>query len=299
MKKKEIKVSVVIPNYNGVHFFKKNLPYVIKASRIQKNRIKEIIIIDDASQDKSVKYLKENFPQIRLIQHRKNRGFPTSVNTGFRSAKGNIIALLNTDVVVSKDFVYPTLAHFAKDNVFGVSLHEKGYSWAKGMFKDGFIEHKQGKKARQTHETFWVSGGSGVFRRDYWIKMGGFDEKLLTPFYWEDVDIGYRAWKRGLVCLWEPKAKVIHEHEGTMGKIPKGYKGRIQERNQLLVIWKNITSSRLIKKHFKGLALRTLKHPGYIRVVVMALLKVRIVFKRRRKEKKEAKVADEAVFARF
>lgn len=299
MKKKDIKVSVVIPNYNGIHLLKKNLPYIIKASKLKKNRIKEIVIIDDASQDKSVKYLKESFPQIRLIQHRKNRGFPTTVNTGFRSAKGNIIALLNTDVVVSHDFVFPTLSHFAKENVFGVSLHEKGFSWAKGIFKNGFIEHEPGKKSKKTHDTFWISGGSGIFRRDYWIKMGGFDEKLLSPFYWEDVDIGYRAWKRGLICLWEPKAKVIHEHEGTMGKIPKGYKGRIQERNQLLVIWKNITSTRLMKKHIRGLISRTLRHPGYIRIVIMAFLKIRIVFKRRRKEKKEAKVADEAVFARF
>ena len=75
------------------------------------------------------------------------------------------------------------------------------------------------------------------------------DEKLLSPFYWEDIDLCYRAAKRGYINLWEPRGKVVHKHESTISKFPKIYVARVKERNQLLMLWKNIHSKNLIKKH--------------------------------------------------
>jgi GT2 family glycosyltransferase len=214
-------------------------------------------------------------------------------------AKGDLIALLNTDVIPNKDFLTPTLHHFKNDKVFAVSFHEKGYGWARGFFSDGFINHEMGKESKNTHDTFWVSGGSGIFRRSMWMKLGGMDEKLLSPFYWEDIDLSYRAVKRGWQLLWEPKAKVNHEHESTMRKFDQGYKRRIQERNQLIVIWKNITSPQLFKKHLTGLWKRIGKHPGYLRIVFAAFIKLKAIRKARKKEIKEGKVSDEAIFGKF
>jgi GT2 family glycosyltransferase len=296
---KTIEVSVVIPNYNGEELLKKNLPSVLDAFRNKENNIIEILVVDDASKDRSVALLKKSFPEVKVIKHKKNRGFSSSVNMGARMSRGNLIVLLNTDVIPSKDFLVNALPHFKNEKVFAVSLHEKGYGWARGFFSDGFINHEQGKESKDVHETFWVNGGSGIFRRSMWMELGGMDEKLLNPFYWEDIDLSYRAAKRGWLLFWEPRAKVVHEHESTMKKIPQGYKRRIQERNQLIVIWKNLTSSQLFRKHIAGLFKRIGKHPGYLRIVFTALLNIKSIIKARNKELKEGRISDEAIFAKF
>lgn len=293
------KVSIVIPNYNGEELLKSNLPHVLRAYKNKRNKIAEVIIVDDASTDESARLLKNNFSEVKMIRHTKNRGFSSTVNMGARMAKGNLIALLNTDVIPSEDFLVNALPHFNNEKTFAVSLHEKGYGWARGYFSDGFINHKQGKESKNAHETFWVNGGSGIFRRSMWMKLKGMDEKLLNPFYWEDIDLSYRAAKRGWTLLWEPKAKVIHEHEATMKKISQSYKRRIQERNQLIVIWKNITSPQLFRKHITGLLKRVSRHPGYLRIVFAALLRIRFILKVRNVEVKEGRVSDEAIFAKF
>lgn len=299
MNTKRISVSVVIPNYNGEDLLRKNLPYVIEAKKNKVNNIDEIIVIDDASTDGSVALLKESFPEVRVIKHRINRKFSAAVNTGARSSKGNLICLLNSDVMPENNFLEAALPHFENEKVFGVSLAEKGYSWARGFVRGGFVVHEPGKRTENAHETFWLSGGSSIFRRDLWMKLKGMDEKLYPPFYWEDLDLSYRAMKRGWLLLWEPKAKVIHEHESTNRIFAESYRSRIQERNQLLFIWKNLTSPNLFRKHVIGLIRRVIKHPGYLRIVTTALVKIPLVMRLRNIEKKETTVSDESIFARF
>lgn len=294
-----MKASIIIPNFNGESLLARNLPYVIGAMNNSKNSISEIIIVDDGSWDGSVKLLKDKFSQIKVIKHKKNRGFSAAVNTGVRSSKGDLILLLNTDVIPEKDFLVNVIPHFTDPKVFSVSLHEVGYGWARGYFADGYVQLGMGTEDKTTHQSFYVSGGSGVFRRKYWTALGGMDEKLLSPFYWEDIDICFRAAKRGLINLWEPNSKVVHKHESTISKLSRSYVQRVRERNHLLFIWKNIGSPVLTRKHIVGLFARLLKHPGYIRVILMALGRIGTAVGKRRKEIKEAKVSDETIFSRF
>jgi GT2 family glycosyltransferase len=292
-------ISIIIPNYNGEELIGKHMPHVIKAYQNEKNNIREIIVVDDASKDRSITLIKKFFPQVKVYRHKKNRGFSSSVNTGARYAKGELLCLLNTDVSPSSQFLYAVIPHFDDEHMFAVSLHEEGYGWAKGYFRNGFIDHQGGPESQKTHDTFWASGGSAVFNRKKWWELGGLDEKNLSPFYWEDFDICYRAAKRGWKIIWEPKAKVVHQHEATTSKIPKVYKTRIQERNQLIVIWKNITSKVLFRKHIRHLIRRCISHPGYLRIVYMSLQKLPTIYQARRREKKESKVSDEAIFAKY
>jgi len=294
-----MKASIIIPNYNTSWLLKKNIPSAIKAMNHGENLIKEIVVVDDGSPDDSVAVLRKHFPEVKVIKHKVNRGFSHSVNTGVRSSSGELIVLLNTDVVPSKDFLVPTLKHFEDKNVFAVSLNEKGHSWAKGKFENGTLAHEPGPKTTKPHDTFWVSGGSGVFKREVWKKLGGLDQALFAPFYWEDVDLCYRAAKRGYRLVWEPEAKVVHKHETTMSQINKTYLLRIKERNYLILNWKNLTSPTLFKKHLAFVFKRLLRHPGYLRIVLMALLKIKLIRKARKKEVKEAKVSDEAILAKF
>ena len=295
-------VSIIIPNWNGQELLEKNLPLILEAKKNKANNIKEIIIIDDKSSDDSVKFILKNYSrEVRVIKHTKNRGFSASVNTAARMAKYDLLCLLNSDVAPEKDFFEKLIDNFNNEKVFAVSLHEKGFGPALGKFTDGFIVHEPVAEKNNSEETFWVSGGSGVFRRSYWMDLGGLDEKLFSPFYWEDVDISYRGLKRGYKLLWESKSLVFHEHEVTVNKSRFSKRSRqvIQERNQLLFVWKNLTSKPLFKKHLKGLLNRIRSHPGYIKVVIAALLKINTIKVERKKEIKESVVSDEAIFSMF
>ena len=297
---KNFAVSVVIPNFNGEKLLEKNLPSLFAAKENLKNCIIEIIIVDDGSQDESVKIITSKYPQVKLIKHKINRGFSAAVNTGVRAAKGDLICLLNSDVIPEHNFLESVFLNFDNPKVFAVSLNETGdFGWARGYFADGFVGHSSGPKTLKPHNTFWVSGGSGVFKRNIWMELTGMDEKLLSPFYWEDVDLCYRALKRGYALIWDPNAKVAHIHEGTISSFSKTFVKRIQERNQLLFIWKNITSTNLFRKHLIGLIKRLVKHPGYIRIIFMALGKIGILIKARNNEIKEARISDEIIFSRF
>lgn len=291
-------VSIVIPNFNGKDLLAKNLPLVLTAKEFKGNNISEIIIVDDGSYDESVSFIRKTFPTVRLIVHKKNRGFSCAVNTGARMCKGDLICLLNSDVIPEEKFLVSTLPHFQNKKVFAVSLRERGYSWATGNFIGGYLNHNQGQPTQTSHYSLWASGGSAVFRRSTWMELGGMDEKVFSPFYWEDIDLSYRATKRGYDVLWEPGSIVDHKHESTVSKLSRKYVQRIRERNELLFIWKNIHSKKFINNHIFAMFKRMFSHPGYLIIILMALSKLGITLKARKKEMKESKVCDEAVFER-
>jgi GT2 family glycosyltransferase len=299
---KNLSVSIVIPVWNGKLLLEKNLPLIFKAAENQSNSIKEIILVDDKSTDDSLSFIKKiKNRKLRVVAHKKNRGFSATVNTGVRAAKYELICLLNQDVSPSENFLKYVIPHFKDDRVFAVSLHEKGYGSATGKFAGGFLIHSGMPEKTISQETLWASGGSMVVRRSLWINLQGFDEKLFSPFYWEDVDLGYRAHKRGYKILWEPKANVIHKHESiiNINNFSKLKLNLIKERNYLIFIWKNITSQRLFKRHIKGLVRRIIMHPGYLKVVFLALVKFTEIKKARSKEKRESIISDEAIFEKF
>lgn len=294
-----MKATIIIPNFNGKDLLKENLPAVVAAKEFEENKILEIIVVDNGSTDGSINFIKKNFPEIKIIKHKINRGFSAGVNIGARFAKGDLVVLLNSDVKPEKNFLVNTLPHFIDKRTFAVSFHEKGYGASIGIFKDGFIVHEPCFESNSKQYTFWVSGGSGAFRRSDWMKLGGMDEKLFSPAYWEDIDLSYRALKRGFRLIWEPNSNVIHKHESTVLKFPKGHFEKIKERNQLLFTWKNLTSQSLFKKHIAGLFKRVFMGPGYLKIIFMAFMKLKDVIRLRNKEIKETWVSDEAIFSSF
>jgi len=225
-------------------------------------------------------------------------GFAVACNSGVKVARGEIIVLLNLDVVPEKDALEKILLDFGDENIFAVSFNEPKWSWAKIVWKNGFIEHEPGRKINKTHISAWASGGSAAFRKSIWEKLGGFDE-IYKPFYWEDIDLGYRAWKRGYKILWEPKAIVHHEHEAVIGKhFSKGYIDFVSERNRLIFIWKNIIDPRMILEH-KIWILWRLRNPGFIKPLLAAKLKLPWVLPRKIKEWREMKISDREIFVQF
>ncbi len=299
MTKKDFSVSVIIPSHNGEKFLNDNLPKIISAWDNSKNKIKEVVVVDDGSEDSSALLIKSKFSKIRLIKHSKNRGIPASINTGVRSSKGDLVLVLANNLLPEKDFLVSALKHFEDPKVFSVALHEKGCGWVKAKFAGGYLELENMEESKESKKTFYVNARSGIFRRKIWIEIGGMDEKILLPNYWQDVDICFRAAKRGFQNLWEPKSVVTQSSEANQGGFLGRNTGIMEERNRLLFVWKNIGSRALIRKHISGLFTRILKHPGYIRIVIMVLGKLGEILKTKRRLRKENGVSDEAIFSRF
>lgn len=281
-----MKSSVVIPNFNGQKLLEKNLPGVLLLS------VDEIIIVDDASTDNSVNFLSEKYPKIKIIKNETNLGFIKSVNKGVEKASEEIIILLNNDVAPKDDFMGIINKYFENSKTFAVSFNEPNWSYAKAYFINGFIEHFPGPKSDKPHITFWASGGSAAFSKKIWEELNGFDE-IFEPFYWEDIDLSFRAWKSGYEVWWEPNAVVSHNHETTISsKYSKKYIDEISERNRLLFIWKNITDEDLVKEHKKFLVER-LKNPRFWKPFLKAQLKKNQI------KKSKYNISDKEIFEKF
>ena len=264
-------VSIVLPNWNGVELLKKNLPSVIAARPND-----EIIVADDASDDGSVEFLHKNFPQVHVVANHTRQGFAGNVNSGVAVARGEIVVLLNTDVRPQKQFLNALLPHFDNPNMFAVGCLEKSHETTGVVYRGrgiarwekGYFIHAKGEVDKR--DTAWVSGGSAAYRRTMWEQLGGMDT-IFNPFYWEDIDISYRAKKAGWDIVFEPKSVVEHFHDqGTIKTLyTKDDVKRIVYRNQYLFIWKNISDFSLVLSHIAWTPVRLLQ--GIVRGDILML----------------------------
>lgn len=266
-------LSIVIPNYNGENFIERNLQAVLVACRQYKDGGVEIVISDDHSSDNSLEiinvFIQRNstsFLPIKLVHNPNIKGFACNVDFAVQQTAGEIIILLNTDTIPDKNFINPLLKHFQNEKVFAVGCaeetKEKGkeviYGRAIGSFNKGFVMHKAGDFNHT--KTFWVSCGSGAFRKSVWDSLHGLDE-IYNPFYWEDIDLSYRAVKSGLLLFFEKDSRVDHYHEE--GAIKSNFNDKkiktIAYRNQFIFIWKNITDNTFLIQHILWLPYHFIK----------------------------------------
>lgn len=252
-------VSLVIPNWNGRDLLAKYLPSVLDALHDYSGS--ELIVVDNGSTDGSAEFVRATFPSVRLLALDRNLGFGGGSNAGFRAASRDIVVLLNSDMRVDRNFLKPLLEGFAEPDVFSVSCQiffadparrreETGLTegwWAGGNLR---VRHRIDDRITALYPCFYGGGGSCAFDRRKFLDLGGFDS-LFAPFYLEDTDLGYLAWKRGWKVLYQPASIVHHEHRGTIGK--RFREDQIQtvlKRNFVLFAWKNIHDWRLLANHF-------------------------------------------------
>ena len=289
-----MKISVIVTNWNGKKLLEKNLETIIKLSP----EAEEIIFTDDASQDDSVEYVKKlqkKYKKLKIIHHQKNQGFGENSNYAVKQAKGDLVVLLNNDIYPHPKYITNSLKHFEDSNVFGVGFAELGHeNWARIFWKDGYLQHEPGIDNQKPHISGWVSGGSSIIRKSLFEKLGGFDA-VYQPFYSEDLDLGFRAWKSGYTLLWEPTSVVEHHHETTMSKFSVNFLNYVKERNRLLNTWRNITDPQLLSLNKIALVGRVMSGPNYIKIILAAKRQLKkslppIVF---------PKLTDQEIFQKF
>jgi O-antigen biosynthesis protein len=251
--------SVVIPNWNGRDLLEKYLPSVMEA--LAGNPENEIVVVDNGSTDGSVEFVKSTFPGVTLLALPRNFGFGGGCNAGARAARNSVVVLLNSDMRVAPDFLAPLLEGFRDPEVFAVSCQiffsdpakvreETGLT--QGWWKDGGlrVRHRIDDAVDDLFPCFYGGGGSCALDRGKFLELGGFDA-LLEPFYLEDTDLGYMAWKRGWKVLYQPRSVVYHEHRGTIGKrFGEAQIQAVLRKNYLLFCWKNIHEWRRLASHF-------------------------------------------------
>ena len=209
-------VSIIILNYNAGQILLDCFESVIKTNYDNF----EIIIVDNASEDKSYRKCKEKFERTRIIENEKNLGYCEGNNIGIREAKGDYIVILNPDTIVESNCIEELISAYSK---FGeglyqpkiLSLNEKQVLQSTGnmlhIFGFGFAKDKGRKDGEGDEEIKKIGYASGTClftSRNVLDKVGLLDSFLFL--YHDDLDLGWRASQIGINSYYVPKSKIYH-----------------------------------------------------------------------------------------
>jgi GT2 family glycosyltransferase len=247
-----MEVSIVIPNYNGEKYIETCLKSVFN----QDFADYEVVVVDNASKDKSPEMIQKQYSEVIYIQNKENYGFAKAVNQGIKQAKGKYVVLLNNDVEVEVDWLRNLYQCINRDeNIFGVSskmlqFYERDLiddagdnynilGWA-NKIGDGDNKSRYNKSAK----VFSACAGAAIYRKSVFDEIGMFDEDFFA--YMEDVDIGYRARIYGYYNMFCSDAIVYHIGSATSGSKYNEFKIKLAARNNLYVVYKNMPLLQLL-----------------------------------------------------
>lgn len=254
-------VSVIVLNYNGMRF----LETCFTSLTATEYRPLEIIMVDNASTDESVSFVKERFPDVKIITSPENGGFSKGNNIGIRAAEGKYVVLLNNDVRVESGWLtplvqaaeadpavaalQPKLRSMTDESAFeyagaaGGMIDCYGYPFLRGRVFD-VIEKDHGQYD-DTCDIFWATGAAMFLRTDILNQTGLLDEDFM--FHMEEIDLCWRLHLAGYKIKAVPKGVVYHYGGGTLptGSYRKLY---LNHRNNLFMLLKNLSGLSLLRR---------------------------------------------------
>ncbi|MGD0081492.1 MAG: glycosyltransferase family 2 protein [Methanoregula sp.] len=215
-------ISVVIVNFNGQRFLSDCFSSLFRETYPKF----EVILIDNASRDGSVEFVREKFPDVKIFVQKSNLGFAGGANSGIRKAQGEFIFTLNNDTMVSAGCLDELIKPMMEDpgvgvcaskmvfpdgriNSTAICISRSGAAWDRGIFEE---DHGQYDRKE---EVFGACAGAALYRKAMLDQIGLFDEDFFA--YMEDVDLAFRARLSGWTCIYVPTATIIHKHGGTSG----------------------------------------------------------------------------------
>jgi GT2 family glycosyltransferase len=259
--------SIIMLNWNGLDFLQAAIPSVVSAVRADGSP-HQILVVDNGSTDQSVAWLRAHFPTVEVLCLPRNLHFARGNNLGVFAARYDLVVLLNNDMVVDQHFLRPLLDALDDPNVFAstsqiffrdASRRREETGLTRGRFRHGHfqLQHApiEANMRGDSLAVLWAGGGSSAFDRHKFRQLGGFDP-LYHPFYVEDLDLSYRAWKRGWRCVFVPESVVHHEHRGTTRRTyGDAFIQNTIRKNELLFVWRNVTDWRMLTEHLLWLPL--------------------------------------------
>ena len=254
-----MRTAVVILNYNGLRFLKQFLSAVI----FQCPPGTEVIVADNNSSDGTVQWMKENYPEIRVIQNPVNYGFAKGYNEALRQVDAEYFVILNSDIEITPGWLAP-LIEYMEQHPDVAACHPKilafndkqhfEYAGAGGGFIDIFgfpfcrgrifttLETDAGQYDDMT-SVFWATGACMITRANIFWQAGGFDDFFFA--HMEEIDLCWRFQRMGYKIMYLPFSKVFHIGGGTLPKnSPR--KTFLNYRNNLSMLAKNLPAGWLI-----------------------------------------------------
>lgn len=267
-----IKTAVVILNWNGRSLLEKFLPTVLKHSL---SHDCQVWVADNGSSDESVSFLRDYFPQVPCLAFDKNYGFAEGYNKAINQIDAEYVVLLNSDVQTTPGWL-STLIDFmdAHDDVAAVQpkiLDYKNpdyfeYAGAAGGFIDSLgypfcrgrvlnVVEKDEHQHDAAIPVFWASGACLCIRKKLYEDAGGLDGRFFA--HMEEIDLCWRLNARGKKVMCVPQSVVYHVGGASLSaENPR--KTYLNFRNNLLMLYKNIPTSRFYTVFIMRLALDVL-----------------------------------------
>jgi GT2 family glycosyltransferase len=250
------KLSIIIPHYNGIDILR-NCLSTLYASTFNDF---EVIIVDNGSSDGSQNFIKEEFPETRLIESKKNLGYAGGCNLGYENSTGEFILFYNNDTEIDRfalEFlikkmesdkkiaaVQPKLLSFYNKENFdysgacGGEMDFLGYPFTRGRIFDD-IEKDFGQYDEKSDEIFWASGTAMLIRKSALLDKECFDPNFFA--HMEEIDLSWRLQRNNFKVVIEPKAVVFHLSGFTLSK-SNPMKTYYNHRNNLLMLFKNLSA---------------------------------------------------------
>ncbi len=235
-------VSFVVVNYNGRQYLKECFS-ALSTLDYPKDKI-EIFMIDNCSTDDSIKFMKKNFPNVKVFKNNVNN-YARANNLGIKKSKGDYIAFINNDLQVSRNWLPELLKIMAEEKRAGAvsgkilltdnRIHSTGHEEYPDFYwgDRGFKSEDKGQYEK-IEEVISLCGAAVLFRRACLEDIGFFDEDFIM--YLEDVDICFRAAKNKWKLFYAPKSIARHYFSGTSNPESVRY---FSERNRLLLAAKH------------------------------------------------------------
>lgn len=242
-------VSIAVLNFNGVLHLKSLLPTLRVACEAVPIPA-SVVLLDNQSTGADIEWVTENHPWVRSISADRNE-FLYSYNSLLPRLTDDIVVILNNDIRVDANFLAPLLRHFRAADVFSVSA--RSFDWsgcattsgpARLICKSGFYDWSFDTARQELCHTLFTSGGSMAVDRRKFVELGGFN-RLYYPAYSEDLDLCFRAWRRGWRCIYEPASVVYHRDKASWGKNEEGAKVNLGLCSGFLFQWASLPVDRI------------------------------------------------------
>lgn len=253
------RLAIVILNWNGEEFLKRYLPVVKSCSSSEYTKV---WVVDNGSVDGSVVLLKENFPDVDLIEFDRNHGFAGGYNRAIPMISAEYYLLLNSDVEVTPGWTEPLLKLMMEDEsvaacmpkindlqnpelfeyagAAGGFIDSLGYPFCRGRIFD-VVEADNGQYDNDC-EIFWATGASMMIRASDWHAAGGFDEDFFA--HMEEIDLCWRLKNTGKKIVFCSSSRVFHLGGGTL-PADSPAKTFLNFRNSLFMLLKNLPGGKL------------------------------------------------------
>jgi O-antigen biosynthesis protein len=274
----EIRVSIVIPVFNKAEFTLNCLHSLLKEIDLRRT---QIIVVDNASTDRTAEILSQFSDLIRVISNEENRGFVDACNQGAAAARGEFLVFLNNDTEVLPGWLNPLEETAEQRPSVGAvgslllypdnSIQEAGaIVWRNGEAHHyGWGGSPDDRRFNFAREVDYCSAASLLIRKNVFNELGGFDRRF-APAYYEDVDLCFGVRSLGYKVMYQPASRLVHYEGVTAGAdTSKGIKQfQIVNREKFVAKWREVLEHDQLPKKLERLTEASDRNRDWPRIIV-------------------------------